>query len=120
MNYAVYDIASGEIVTVQEKDVLAEGQGSLSLEIFPIEYVYLHYVVGDELELRPVSSVTISDGVISFINTHPVAAATIRNSEGDALEISPQDIALTDPGLYYVMVVQPFPYYTISEVFEHA
>jgi hypothetical protein len=120
MKFAIYDLSTGEILSLQEKDVIVEGQGSLSLAVFPADYIFQHFVLADELALRPVSSVALLNGVISFTNTHPAAVATINNADGDAMEFSPQDMSLTTPGWYYVKVVQPFPYYTINEAFEHA
>tara|TARA_R110000796_G_scaffold62991_1_gene145233 strand:- start:3674 stop:4036 length:363 start_codon:yes stop_codon:yes gene_type:complete len=120
MNYATYDIASGEVVTVQANNVLAEGQGSIYLDTFPADYIFFHYVVGGELVLRPVSLITLSGGIISFFNTHPQAVATISNTEGGTLDFSPQDLTLTSPGQYHVKLVQPFPYPTISEDINNA
>jgi hypothetical protein len=120
MNYATYDMASGEVVTVQANDVLVEGQGSIYLDTFPVDYIFLHYVVDGELVLRPVSSITFYDGIISFLNTHAQAVATINNTEGVTLDFSPQDLAITSPGQYLVNLVQPFPYLTISEDINNA
>jgi hypothetical protein len=120
MNYATYGIASGEIVTVQANNVLADGQGSIYLDTFPADYIFFHYVVDGELVLRPVSSITLSGQVISFTNTHPQAVATISNTEGGTLDFSPQDLSLISPGWYSIKLVQPFPYSTISEDINNA
>jgi|GEM_PF-4544269 len=120
MNYAIYDLASGEVVTVQAEAILAEGQGSLDLDVIPVDYVFLHYVVAGEFTLRPVSAVILSGDVIGFNNTHPDAIATLENGDGEAIEISPGDVRLASPGRYSIKVIQPFPYSAINEVFNHA
>lgn len=120
MKYAIYDIATGEIISAQEKPLVAEGQGSLSLEIFPYDYIFLHYVLDGELELRPVSSISFSEGVVSFTNTHPDAVAMVENAEGESMEFPPADMRITDAGRYYVKITQPFPYSCICTDIEHA
>jgi hypothetical protein len=120
MNYAIYDTATGEIVSLQNNDLTVDGQAARALESFPADYIFLHYVVDGELELRPVSSVQIDGGVISFTNMHAEAACTITNMDGESMEFSPQDITLITPGVYYVEVLQPFPYSYILEEFHHA
>lgn len=113
--YAIYDLATGAIKSLQEKDILAEGEGALHMGAIPRAYIGLHYVVGGAFALRPVSNVVMQGDVVSFFNTHPDATASMQNSDGEKIEFSPQDVKLTSSGGYMVNLSQPFPYSDISE-----
>jgi hypothetical protein len=120
MNYAFYDLETGEIKSCQTDDNVGEGYGVLYLDIVPMAYISLYYVEDGDLVLRPVTSVVLDGDTITFSNPHPDAIATIRNVDGEEIEFVPQPIKLTDSGFYRISMPQPFPYRNILEHFEYA
>lgn len=120
MNFAIYDLATGEIGTIQQEDITVEGQAAFPLYVIPLDYIGLYYIEGGAPVLRPVSRAVLDGDVISFENVHPEAIVTLENAEQEKISIAPQEIKLRDPGFYYVRIDQPFPYPLILEAFEYA
>jgi hypothetical protein len=120
MNFAIYDLATGEIGTIQETDLTVEGQAAFALDEIPLDYIFLYYIKGGAPVLRPVSRAALDGDVISFENVHPEAVVTLENAEAEKISIAAQEIKLRDPGFYYVRIDQPFPYPLVLEAFEYA